>query len=85
MGAGGPATHTAMDSTLDKIVEGRTHRFFCSQFVVYVFQFVAEQNGIPAASYFALRDGKISPSTLASMLQSSTMFTEARYMMPGER
>ena len=84
-GAGGPASRDAMDATLDRILEGRTHRFFCSQFVVYVFQFVAEQNGIPAMSYFAIRDGKVSPSTLASMLQSSGVFKEAGYLMPGER
>jgi hypothetical protein len=36
-------------------------------------------------SYFAIRDGKVSPSTLASMLQSSGAFKEAGYMMPGER
>ena len=84
-GAGGPATRDAMDATLDRILEGRTHRFFCSQFVVYVFQFVAEQNGVPATSYFAIRDGKVSPSTLASMLQSSSVFSETGYMMPNER
>ena len=84
-GAGGPATRDEMDATLDRILEGRTHQFFCSQFVVYVFQFVAEQNRIPAMSYFAIRDGKVSPSTLASMLQTSGVFREAGYMMPGER
>ena len=84
-GAAGPASRSTMDGTLDRILEGRTHRFFCSQFVVYVFQFVAEQNGLPASSHFSIQDGKVSPSTLASMLQSSAAFSEAGYMMPNER
>jgi len=82
-----PAPHSPgeMDQLLDRILEGRTHRFFCSQFVVYVYQFVAEQNGISGAGLFVLRDAKVSPSTLASLLQSNSYFDEAGYMMPNER
>ena len=53
--------------------------------MVYVFQFVAEQNGIPAASLFAASDAKTSPSNLATRLQGHAFFTEAGYLAPGER
>lgn len=84
-GGAGPRGPGDMDQLLDRILEGRTHRFFCSQFVVYVYQFVAEQNGISGASLFALPDSKVSPSTLASLLQANPHFAEAGYMMPNER
>jgi hypothetical protein len=84
-GGAAPQSPDAMDQLLDRILEGRTHQFFCSQFVVFVYQFVAEQNGIGASSLFPLRDAKVSPSTLASLLQANPQFGEAGYMMPNER
>jgi hypothetical protein len=85
-GAGGkPATPSQMDQLLDRVLEGKTSPFFCSQFVVYVYQFVAEQCGLPAATLFNLQDAKVSPSRLASYLQGHAMFKEAGYMMPKER
>lgn len=83
--AGGPKAPGEMDKALDRMLEGKSHPFFCSQFAVHVFQFAAEQNGIPAANMFPMRDGKVSPSTLASMLQSNGSFSEAGYLMPNER
>ncbi len=84
-GATAPHSPDAMDVLLDRILEGRTQRFFCSQFVVYVYQFVAEQNGIRADTVFRARDAKVSPSALASLLQQNGHFDEAGYMMPNER
>jgi len=83
--AGNAKTAADMDSLLDRILAGKGHPFFCSQFVVYVYQFVAEQNGIPAAQLFNLSDAKVSPSVLASLLQGSAFFNEAGYMMPNQR
>ena len=84
-GPGKAMTAGDMDSLLDRILAGKGHPFFCSQFVVYVYQFVAEQNGIPASNVFSLNDGKISPSELASKLQASGFFQEAGYLLPGDR
>jgi len=84
-GPGKATTATGMNSLLDRILAGKGHPFFCSQFVVYVYQFVAEQNGVPATQLFNLNDAKVSPSVLASKLQGSASFTEAGYMMQHER
>ena len=84
-GSGKATTPADMDSLLDRILAGKGHPFFCSQFVVYVYQFVAEQNGVHASQLFNLNDAKVSPSVLASKLHGSSFFTEAGYMMPDER
>lgn len=84
-GPGHAPDRGSMDDLLDRILEGKGQPFFCSQFVAYVFQFVAEQNGIPAASLFAAADAKTSPSNLATRLQGHAFFTEAGYLAPGER
>jgi len=86
LGGPGKATTPAdMDKLLDRILAGKGHPFFCSQLVVYVYQFVAEQNGVPAAQIFSMNDAKVSPSLLASKVQASTFFNEVGYMMPNER
>jgi hypothetical protein len=86
LGRGGrAATASAMDAVLDRILAGRTHRFFCSQLVVMVYQFVGEQNGIPGSRLFPFADAKVSPSLLAQHLHGSTIFDEVGYMMPNER
>lgn len=84
-GRGRAATPATMDTLLDRILDGKTHRFFCSQFVVYVYQFVAEQNGMSAATLFNYADAKVAPSRLAAALQGHRLFAEAGYVMPGER
>lgn len=83
--SGKPVEPSQMDALLDRILEGKSNPFFCSQFVVYVYQFVAEQCGIPAATVFNLQDAKVPPSRLASYLQGHAMFKEAGYMLPKER
>ena len=66
-------------------LKGRGHRLYCSQFVVYTFQFVAEQNNIPPARFFNANDARVSPSNLASLLQGNPNFREAGYLMPNQR
>jgi hypothetical protein len=84
-GSGSAATATGMDRLLDRILEGKNHPFFCSQLVIYVYQFVGEQNGIPASSLFSQSDAKVSPSVLASSLVGHSAFQEVGYLLPGER
>jgi hypothetical protein len=84
-GRGRPATPQEMNRLLDRILEGRKRGFFCSQFVVYVYQFVAEQCGLPASSIFRISDAKASPSTLATRLAGSPMFTEVGWLAPNQR
>jgi hypothetical protein len=59
--------------------------FFCSQFVVFVYQYAGQLVGINPASIFAASAAKVSPSTLASLLQANSYFEEAGYVMAGER
>jgi hypothetical protein len=75
----------SMDALLDRVLEGKSQPFFCSQFVVYIYQWAAEQSGISAQAIFSISDAKASPSVLASKLVGNTNFTEAGYMMPNER
>jgi hypothetical protein len=74
-----------MDALLDALLKGRNHDFFCSQFVVYVYQLAAYQSGMQAKTLFNISDAKVSPSVLASLLQANASFQEAGYMMPNER
>jgi hypothetical protein len=84
-GPGRAATPDRMEALLDRVLEGRNQGFFCSQFVVYCYQFVAEQCGLPASHVFRISDAKASPSALAALLAGSPMFTEVGYLMPGQR
>lgn len=74
-----------MEALLDKVLAGKGQPFFCSQFVVYVYQWAARQSGIPAERVFNISDAKVSPSVLASKLVGNAGFSEAGYMMPNER
>ncbi len=86
LGQGGsPKTSAELDALLEKVLGGAGHHFFCSQFVVFVYQFAALQSGISASAIFAIADPKVSPSALASLLLSNPNFSEAGYMMPNER
>ncbi len=82
---GRPRSAAGMDQLLDDILSGRGHPFFCSQFVIFVIQFVAEQNGISASQIFDGNDARISPSRLASLLQANRWFEEVGYLLPYER
>ena len=83
--AGSAKSAAEMDALLDALLKGRNHDFFCSQFVVYVYQLAAYQSGLAAKALFNISDAKVSPSVLASLLQGNSYFQEAGYMMPNER
>ena len=83
--AGSAKTAAEMDALLDALLKGRNHDFFCSQFVVYVYQLAAYQSGLAAKTLFNISDAKVSPSVLASLLQGNPYFQEAGYMLPNER
>jgi hypothetical protein len=83
---GAPLTPQDMDKLLSRILEGKGKKFFCSQFVVYVYQFVAEQLGIPAAQVFDTKDAKVSTSDLPALLgQKPALFTEIGWVFANER
>lgn len=81
----GPMSPSDMDGLLDRILTGHEHPFFCSQFVVYVYQFVAEQSGIPAASLFNLADPKVPPARLATYMDTSPNFQCVGELARGDR
>ncbi|NOQ64082.1 MAG: hypothetical protein GQ582_06180 [Methyloprofundus sp.] len=83
--SGKAKTPQDMDELLDNVLAGKQSRMFCSQFVVYVYQFVAEQCGISANQVFGISDDKASPSALASILQYNPAFQEVGYMISNER
>lgn len=79
------ASRDQMDIAFGDLIKGKNHPFFCSQFVVFVFQFVAEQNKLAAGKMFPFNDGCVPPSILAANLKSHPMFREAGYMLANER
>lgn len=75
-----------LESRVDTIFNNQKHKFFCSQFVAFVYQFVAEQNGIKASDVFSKKDTLVAPSLLATMLvDNGTYFEEVGYLMPDAR
>lgn len=84
-GSGTALAPPEMDDLLTDILEGRSHRFFCSQFVIYVYQFVAVQCRLSPSVIFAGSDAKVDPSRLATILRSNSMFKVAGQMVPGVR
>jgi hypothetical protein len=85
-GAGGDAsTPTEMDDLLTDILEGKSHPFFCSHFVVYVFQFVGVQRKLQPAEVFQDAAATVHPSALAGKLEANPYFDLVGIMMPGVR
>ncbi len=84
-GPGKAKTGADFDALFDRIMSGKDQPFFCSQFVVYVYQWAADQSGLPPEVVFSVSDAKASPSVLASKLVGNPHFAEAGYMLPGER
>ena len=82
---GSAPTPDQMEGAFDEMIKGKGHKFFCSQFVVFVFQFVAEQNRMTAGKIFPYTDAAVPPSFLASTLKKHPMFHEAGYLMANER
>ncbi len=81
---GAAKSAATMDAVLDAILAGKGHPFFCSQFVVYVYQWAASQSRV-SLNVFSISDAKVPPCVLASRLAGSRTFSEAGYMMPGQR
>lgn len=81
----GGASAAEMDHLLERVLEGRGHRFFCSHVVIHLYRFVAERHGIPGSHLFPQSDARISPSVLASSLDGNGEFRAVGYLMAHER
>lgn len=85
-GAGGAAAApAAMDDLLTDILAGKAHPFFCSHFVVYVYQFVGVQCGLHQSAIFQDEAATINPSALAGMLEANPHFNLVGCMQPAVR
>jgi hypothetical protein len=85
-GVGGTAaTPTEMDDLLTDILAGRAHAFFCSHFVVYVFQFVGVQCGLLPTAVFPDAAATVHPSALAGKIETSPFFKPVGFMQPDVR
>ena len=86
-GSGGGTSKSPddMEGLLNQILNGRWRSFFCSQFVVYVYQYVARQCGLIPEQAFTGSDAKFHPSILAAKLVENQFFREIGYMIPNER
>ncbi len=83
---GTPLTPGEMDNLLTRILQGTEQKFFCSQFVVYVYQFVAEHLGIPAGQAFNVNDAKVSTSELPALLGAKpALFSEIGWLLANQR
>lgn len=83
--AGTAPTPSAMDAVFESLLRGKDHPFFCSHFVVFVYQFVAEQNQISAGKLFPFGEGRVPPSLLDATLKTHPMFRPVGYMLANER
>jgi hypothetical protein len=83
-GAGKASTRSEMDARLDAMLAGKNRPNFCSQFVVAVFQFAAEQNGRGASTVFEAFDA-VPPSRLLSMLRRTQSFRQVGYLAANAR
>jgi hypothetical protein len=88
--SGAALSRDQMEVAFDELISdkrggGKNHPFFCSQFVVFIFQFVAEQNNIAGGKVFPFKDGSVPPGVLASNLKTNPLFREAGYMLANQR
>jgi hypothetical protein len=82
---GAAPSASAMDAAFGELIQGKNHPFFCSQFVTFVFQFVAEQNNLTAGKMFPFACQAVPPSQLAAALKQNSMFVEAGYLLANQR
>jgi len=82
--SGKPKSPEEMDKVYEKIIAGKNNPMFCSQFVVYVYQWVSTQMGIPAKEIFNINDKRVPPAKLAEILQGNKSFTEVGYLIGNE-
>lgn len=78
-------TPEQMELLLDRILAGKGNPFFCSHFVVYLWQYVAEQNGVPGNAMFPVSAVKMNPSNLASQLVGNPNFKEVGWLTANVR
>lgn len=83
--SGRPVNPRTVDTTINRLTQGKGHRFFCSQFAVYCFQLAAEQSGLPAQNLFDLSDANYSPTKLKDSLFKSQYFYKAGMLRAGVR
>ncbi len=69
------STPKTMDELMERILEGRTSPFFCSHFVVWIYQFAAAQSGLAASSIFNMDAAKANPARLMDILNGNPQFT----------
>lgn len=70
-----PKSADEMDDFYERIMKDQNSPMFCSQLVVYIYQWVATQSGIPAEKVFNIKDNRTSPARLAKILEGSSQFT----------
>jgi hypothetical protein len=84
-GGGKVKSSSDIQQLLDRILAGKQSTMYCSQFAVFVYQFVAEQSRIDPRRIFNIADSRVSPAKLASLLVGNPGFNEVGYIMPGAR
>lgn len=82
---GKPKSAKEMQDVYDKVMHGKNHSMFCSQFVAFIYQWVGTQMGIPAEQIFNADDRRIPPARLATFLKNNPHFKEVGYMISNER
>ena len=80
-----PKTADEMEKIYQKIIHAHNSPMFCSQFVVYSYQWAATQMGIPSQQIFNIDDKRANPARLAEILQGNPQFLEIGYMIANER
>lgn len=83
-GQGKARSRGSMDDRLDAMLQGIDRPNFCSQLVIAVYQFAAEQNGKAASTVFDSCD-IVPPSRLMSMLRRTQSFRQVGYLAAGVR
>ncbi|MBP1599631.1 MAG: hypothetical protein H6R26_3408 [Proteobacteria bacterium] len=83
--SGSASTPTEMDDLLTDILEGKSRPFFCSHYVVYVFQFVGVQCRLQPSEVFEDAAATIHPSALAGKLEANPYFNPVGIMLPNVR
>ncbi len=86
-GTGNAPSPNEMHQLLDDVLANKKRAFFCSQFVVYVYQFVAEQNRFNPGYFFTKSSAKMPPGELCETLLRDPLrkFRYVGMMAPGER
>lgn len=83
-----PKSAIQMDQIFEQIIKKSkrgTFRMYCSQFVVYLFQWIGTQMGLSSSYYFNVNDERISPAVLAGLLADSSHFEEIVYLIANQR